>query len=452
MNILIVGAGVVGVSLAEQLSEEGHRVSVVDRDRRKARELREKLDVLTVNGNGGSPSVLKRAGIDSAAMVIAVTDTDEVNIIVGMLAARMGVKHRIARVRNPEYQKPDCVLSPKELGIEQIINPDPSIVQAMTRMIEIPGSHNVASLAGGQVLMLGFDIEDESPAAGVTLAELGELAKLVNFLILYITRGDKVMVPKGNHTLESGDKVTLLVSADTVKLLQEILLKKIKPMKNVIITGASRTGIQLAEAIRDKVDRVTLIEPDPEVAEETASQLPKTKVLEGDETDLDVLEEASIDRCDLFCALSDDDQRNMLASLLAKKHGAAKTAVLVHQPDFVAVMESLGAEIVINPRLVMVGEILMHVRKGHIHSVTRLPRGQAEIIEMECPEGCPATKSPLKSLKFPEDALVGAIVRNGAVSIPDGDTRIQPGDRVLVFSLPDSIPRIEKMFSRKRRI
>jgi len=450
MNILIVGAGVVGVSLAEQLSEEGHHVAVVDRDRRKIKELREKFDILTVYGNAGSPTVLKRAGINSAEMVIAVTDVDEVNMVVGMLASRFNVKHRIARVRNQEYLLEKCALPLCELGIDHVINPDPVIVNSLARMIEIPGSNTVAQLADGQVLMLGFEIEEDSPAAGMTLAELREVADLIAFLILYISRGDEVIVPKGFDKILPGDRVHMLVSSETVQLLLPFIHKETVKMRNVIITGATRIGIQLAEALETKVERVVLIEPDEELAEEAAGILKKTNVLNGEETDPDVLEEASVDRCDLFCALSNDDQRNMFASLLARRQGAGKSAVLVNQPDYVTMLDSLGVEIVMNPRLMMVGEILMYVRRGHIHSVTRLARGKAELIEMEALPGSPAVKKPISKLNFPKDSLIGAIIRDGNMRIPTGDTIIEPSDTVVVFTLPDSIPQIEKLFSRRK--
>ncbi len=451
MNILIVGAGVVGKSLAEQLSLEGHQVAMIDQDRRKVREIGEKLDVLAVLGNAGMPSVLRRAGIESAEMIIAVTDVDEVNLVVGMLASRMGVEHRIVRLRNQEYLEEGCIFPLKELGIDQVINPDPAIVDALVSMIEIPGSNDFANLADGQVLMLGFDILADSPLAGKTLAEVREVSSLDAFLILYITRADEVIVPKGHDRIEPGDNIHLLVSADTLQFVAPFIHRRPKKVGHVIIFGASRIGLQLAERIQDKVERVFLIEPDGEKAFEASERLKKVTVLKGDETNLDVLEEASLDKCDLFCALADNDQHNMMSALLAKKHSHTDAAVMVQQPEYVPVMDSLGVEIVINPRLVTVGEILMHVRRGHIHSVTRLAESRAEIIEMEASEKSPAVKHKIRDLAFPRNALIGAIVRDGKMQIPTGDTLIQPGDDVVVFALPDAIPKIEKLFTQRRR-
>jgi trk system potassium uptake protein TrkA len=235
-----------------------------------------------------------------------------------------------------------------------------------------------------------------------------------------------------------------------VELVTPIIHAQPQSVHVVIIGGASRVGVQLAEAIQDSVERVVLVEPDPTAAEAAAAQLRSTLVLNGDPTDLDVLEEASLDKCDLFCALSDNDQSNIMSALLAKKHSSAYAATLVHQPEYVSVLNSLGVEIVINPRLVTVGEILMHVRRGHVHSVTRLAQGRAEILELEAAEASPAVGAKLKDMRFPEHALLGAILHDGVTRIPHGESQIAPGDTVVVFALPDAIPSIEKLFSRRR--
>jgi len=450
MNIVVVGAGVVGNSLAEQLSIEGHRVSVVDRDRARLKAIGDKLDVLCVHGNGSTPSVLERAGVRKAAMAIAVTDVDEVNMVVGMLADRMGAQHTIVRIRDREHSGEGVVLALEEIGIDQVINPAPGIVDALVRTIEIPGSYHIATLADGQLLILGLAIPKDSPAAGLSMAELRAIGNLDAFLVLDINRRDQVIVPRGQDTIEPGDVVHLLCSAKTVELVPPIVHARPPIVDVVIIGGASRIGVQLAGAIQDRIERVVLIEPDRTKAEDAAAQLEHTLVLNGDPADLDVLEEASLDKCDLFCALSDDDQSNTMSALLAKKHSSTFAAVLVHQPEYVPVLNSLEVEIVINPRLATVGEILMHVRKGHVHSVTRLAHGRAEILELEAPDASPVVCAPLKELVFPENALLGAIVHDGVMRIPSGDSQIEPGDTVVVFALPDAIPGIEKLFTRRR--
>lgn len=450
MNITIIGAGVVGHSLAEQLSAEGHRIAIVDRDRGKLRSIGEKLDVLCVQGNAGAPEVLRRAGIERSEMAIAVTDVDEVNLVVGMLAAKFGVKHKIARIRDQGYFGEGAVLSLGALGIDQVINPDPLIVDTMVRTIQIPGSYHIATLAGGQLCILGFIIPPDSPAAGLSLSELRARGEMDTFLVLDISRGDEVIIPKGSDTIEPGSTIHVLCLAASAHLVPPIIHATPQIVDTVIIAGASRVGVQLAEAIEGTIDRVVLIEPDGALAEEAAAHLTGTLVVHGDPADTDVLDEASLETCDLFCALADDDQQNIMSSLVAKRRSPTIAAVLVHRTEYVSVVRSLGIEMVINPRQVTVGEILMHVRRGLVQSVTCLAQGRAEILEMEVPERSPALKGPLKDLGFPQHSLLGAIIRNGDINIPTGESQMVVGDRIVVFALPDAIPGIEKLFTRRR--
>lgn len=448
MKVIIVGAGVVGSSLAEQLSAEQHDVAIIDQNRGRVKELNDTMEVLAIHGNGGLPSVLESAGVHDAEMVIAVTSDDEVNLVVGMVATRLGVPHRIVRIRNREYAAEGSVLSLKDLGIHHVVNPEPYLVDSLARMMELPGSYDFATLAAGQVEMFGFRVAEDSPVIGRTLQEIGELGTLNSFLVLYITRNGEAIVPRGSDTLQRGDNVHVLVSPDTVQFLLPIIHPHPDRTQYVIISGASRIGIELAQQLEKRVKKLTLIEPEQALAEDAANTLSKTLVLHGESTDLKVLEEASIENCDFFCALSDDDQRNMLTVLLAMKHGARHTAVLVRQPEYVPVLDSLGVDIVLNPQLTVVGEIMRHVRRGHIFSVTRLAESSGEIIEMKALDGCAAVRQPIRDLKFPRNAIIGAIVRDGEMQIPTGETLITPGDRVLVYALPDAIPTIEKLFCR----
>ncbi len=445
MNTIIAGAGVVGTALAQQLSSEGHRVALIDENRAIIQDLRDRLDVLTLVGNASMPSTLKEAGIDDADMVIAVTSVDEVNLVVGMVANRMGVKTTIVRLRNPEYSGRQCVLPPQELGITQIINPEPAITDAIARMIEIPGATDVATVADNQILMLGFDVDEDSPMAGRTPAELREAGELNAFLVLYIRRGEEVIVPRGRDRILPGDNVHLLVAADLVDFVVPVLHRRPPEVKRVVIVGATRIGLALAEVLEDRLERVIVIEPDEQRAEHAAEVLDRCTVLRGEPTTPEILEEAAIGETDLVCAVSDDEQVNMMVSLLARKQGAVKTALIVNSPEYVPMMQSLGVDAVINPRLTTVSQILSHVRRGHIHSVIRL-ESEAELIEMEAEAGSAIVSGPLRTIKFPKKALVGALLRDGVMRIPTGDTEIAVGERVIVYTLPEAIPKIEELF------
>lgn len=452
MKILIVGAGVVGTSLAEQLSGEGHDILIMDQDAGRVQDVEDKLDVLAVHGHAGLSADLDKSGIRDADMVIAVTDVDEVNLVVGMFAKRYGVNRCIIRIRDHEFLDRTGNSFFNTLGIDHVINPDPIIAGMLEQTVDIPGAISVSSMVGGRVLLLGFEIADDSIIAGRPLAELRREPGLDSFLVLCLIRDEKTIVPSGDDRMLPGDRVYLLVPSDLAHHLPSLIHPNLKPVNSVIISGASRVGILLAAALQKKIPRVSMIEADKATAEAAKEKLTKVNVLQGEETDLDRLFEVGLDRADIFFAVSEDEQKNMLSSLVAKRHGARRTVLLVNQPQYISVMNSLGVVYVLNPRLVTVGEILIHIRKGMVLSVTRLPEGEGEIIVFEAEDGCPAVKKSLVDLKFPKGALIGAIIREGEVIIPKGDTRIRPGESVIVFSLPGAIAKVEKSFtSRKRR-
>ncbi|MBT6492821.1 MAG: Trk system potassium transporter TrkA [Deltaproteobacteria bacterium] len=450
MKVIIAGAGVVGTALAKQLSQEGHRVVIIDRDRELLHDVAEKLDVLALLGNAASPKMLRRAGVEDTDLLIAVTNSDEVNVIVAMIGANLGVEDRMVRVRNREYtiDNPDLLLP--ALGINHVINPEPVVVDSVMRLLDIPGAEEVTTIAHGQVQILRFSIDNDSPVAGKTLADIRRVGALNAFLILEITRGDKTFVPRGYDTVEPGDHIYALVASDTVPFLVPMMHRSVPQTHRVIIAGASRLGIELAKKLQRRVKFVIVVEKDPERASVAAEMLEDCNVLQGDCTDLELLREAAIESCDLFCAVSEDDQRNMLAALLAKRHSQARTAVLVHQPEFIPVLDSLGVESVISPRMVTIGEILTHVRKGMIHSVTQMSHSDAELLELEVPVGSAMDHTPLKDLKFPKGALVAAIANDDIVVIPDGETIIDAGNRAFIYCRPAAIPGVEKMFATRK--
>ncbi len=446
MRIVIVGAGVVGTSLAEQLSTEGHRVSIIDRDRKLISELTEKFDILALQGNACAERVLNRAGLKVADMLIAVTNVDEVNLVLGIIAARNQVTHRIIRVRNPEFEKHAGLLPLGELGIQSVVNPEPVVVNSLVRMIEIPGCNEVFTLGDGEVQVLGFTLANDSPMQGKTLAQLKNDADLDSFLILYVNREDELIVPRGDTCFKAGDTVHILVSTNGMTSVLSMVHRVMPMLHHVIVVGASRVGMALAKAIQNQVSQLILIEADKTLAGEAAAILDNTTVLCGNATDLEVLNEASIDKCDLFCALTPDDKNNMLSSLLAKRHSQARTAVLVDQAEYVPVLDYLGVERVINPRLVVVNEILRHIRRGRIFSVNRVAGSHAEILELEVQKGSRLVEVPLKDFNFPEGAIIGAVLEEGGMVIPDGETVLSAGQRVIVFTVAQEVRTIEGIF------
>jgi trk system potassium uptake protein TrkA len=448
MNIIIVGAGVVGSTLAEELSQAGHQVAIIDRDPAHVRRLSERMDVLALAGNAAQPSVLRKAGITDTQMVIAVTDVDEVNLVICMLANQFGVKHKIARLRNEEYAGPRAALDPSRLGIDSIINPECVITSLLLRILEIPGSNEVTEFAEGKVLLVGFEITADAPVAGRRLMELREASAMGAFLVVAIFRGEEPIIPRGDDQILPGDQILVLASSDTMPLVIPLVQRRVEHPQRVVISGANVMGQSLAAALESKIERVTLIDSNVDRAEQAASTLERAVVLAGETTAVDVLREADIEHCDFFIVLTDDDEYNLLSALLARRHKARRVAVVSHNPDYVPVLSSIGINVVMNPRLVTVGEILRYIRKGPVHSVARLRASAAEVLELSAQPGTRIVSKPIMELGFPAGAIIGAVMRNSDMVIPSGRFHIQPGDSVVVLALPGAIEKIEKFFSR----
>ncbi len=449
MRILIVGAGVVGNNLALELSGAGHDVSIVDKQAALIRRIRDRMDVLAVRGNGAEASVLRQAGIETAEMLIAVTNIDEVNLVICMMARHYGVKHKIARLRNDEYTEPDSPLVPSDLGIDTAINPESIITQNLQRILQIPGSLEVASFAGDRVLLASFEVDEGAPVAGKKLLELRDLTTSRSFLVVAIFRGEVSLVPRGDDQIRAGDHVVVLARAGTIGDVVPLVQKSVRQTERVVIYGASLVGRRLAASLQRQLERVVLIEPDAEAAEEAAAALDQVLVLHGEASDPDVLAEADAGGCDAFLSLSRDDEANLLAGLMARRLGAPRLAILTQEPHYVPILTNIGIDVVLNPRLVTVSEILRFIRKGQVHTVTRLSQSEAEVMELEATAGSKITRKPLKEIEFPAGSIIGAVLREGDMLIPDGDCQVAAGETVVVFALPEAIKKIGKLFSRR---
>ena len=450
MRILIVGAGVVGANLAEELSRSGHDVSIIDERPSVIRRINDRMDVLALLGSGAQPSLLRKAGIEDTEMVIAVTNVDEVNLVICMLANEYGVKHKIARLRNDEYGGPNAPLVPVDLGIDTMINPESIITHTLKRILETPGANDVATFADGQVQMATFRICEDAPLAGKKLAELREESKLHSFLVVAIFRDEVPLIPRGDDVIKAGDNIAVLTKAETLKMLLPLVQKTVVPNQRIVIFGATLVGRRLAAALQHQLERVIMIEPDRDLAERTAADLDNTMVLNGMASDPDVLADADISHCDYFLALSQDDEDNLLAALMARRGQARQVAVLSQEPHYVPVLNNIGMDVVLNPRLLTVGEIMRHVHRGQIHIERRLRQSEAEVIELEPAPGAKVTNRPLKDLDFPDGSIIGAVIRDNEMMIPDGNCQIRAGETVVVFALPDAIKRIERLFARRR--
>ena len=449
MRILIVGAGIVGYNLAQELSHEGHDIAIVDQDPERVRRITDTLDVMAVEGNACLPSVLMKAGIKSSEMLIAVTEKDEINLLSCFLASRFEVPKRFARLRNMEFTAKDSIFSPEEIFIDQAINPGQIIVETILKILETPGVVSVAEFADGEVLLREFDVPENAPIAGKTIEDIRNITQMDSFLIVAIVRDGELVIPKDQDILQAGDRFYTLIDKEFLPFLLPMLNRTMDQVEKIIIYGATSTSTQLALALEENMRDVCIIEPSREKAHRAADQLKRTVVQHGSGTDMDLFNEINMKDADFFLALSHDDENNILSALLAKKYGAKRALVITHDPEYLPILDSIGMDITINPRLITVSAILKHLRKGQVMSVFKLIE-DAEVMEIGVQEDSSIANKQIGKINFPKGAIIGALLRQGEMLLPNDEVTIEAGDSVIVVALPGTIEKIEKLFGRKR--
>ena len=449
MRILIVGAGVVGNNLAQELSHEGHDIAIIDQDSEKIKRISDTLDVLSIQGNACLPSVLIKAGVREMEMVIAVTDKDEINLMVCFLASKFEIKNRFARMRAMEFTGDEQVFPIHELFIDHAINPGKIIIENIVKILKTPGAVNVAEFAEGEILLREFEIPENAPLAGKRIEEIREVTEMDSFLIVAIVRNGEFIIPRPEDMVNPGDKIYTLVARDFLPFLLPMLNKTVDAIEKIVIYGANALSINLAKALEEDIRDLCIIDPSRNKANEAAEKLSKTMVHHGSGTDMDLFNEINMKDADIFMSVSDDDENNILAALLAKKHGAKRALVITNDPEYLPILDSIGMDITINPRLITVSAILKHLRKGQVISVFKLIE-DAEVMEIVVDANSSIVNKKISKLKFPQDAMIGALLRKGDMLVPDDESVIQLGDSVVVVALPKSIDKIEKLFGRRR--
>jgi trk system potassium uptake protein TrkA len=446
MKIVIIGAGEVGFYLAQRLSYEKHDLVVIDADPEKCAKAREGLDVAVVEGNGSSQSVLVEAGLESADMLIAASAVDEINILACMVAARMGVKRKVARVRNPDYYGPASILRAEDLGVDLFIHPEEEVIQEITRLLMRASASEVIEFENGKILVVGLKLDVHCANLGKPLKDIGTEEQRKNLRIVAMLRGEKTIIPTGDDTLTRNDQIFVVTKRESLPELLALTGKTDQKLDKIMVLGGGKIGTGLACGLEDQIG-VTLVESNKEKSVRLACQLKKTEVFQADGTEIDTLAREGLLGMDAFVAVTSDDEINIISCLLAKHLGIHKTIALVNRTTYLPLMPVIGIDNTVNVRLSTANAILRFIRRGSILSVATFHGIDAEAIEFEVREDEKVTKKPLKNLRLPAGALVAAIVRGGDVFVPYGSSVIEPGDKVIVFALPEAIPAIEKRFS-----
>ena len=448
MRILVIGAGEVGTYIAERLVREGHDLVVIDRDPSAVARIND-LDVYGVVGDVTDPRVLRANGIDHTNLVLAVTQIDSVNLTACAFASRLGATRSVARLSDSAFTPEDLRLAKEAFGIDFIINPDEEAAREIEGLLEGREVTDSVEFDEGRVRLVGVRIAEGSALADRSLVELRGQHSDAHILVVAIVREGATIIPRGDHRILVGDRVYMLGGRDdlSVFLAKDEAQARSRRARRILIVGGGHVGELLAARVEAHGADVRLLESNRERSEELSGILSRTTVLHGDGTNLAALRESGAEETDGFVAVSGDEETNVMSSLLARHLGAKKVIALVKRSDYIPILKEIGLDAAVNPRLTAAGAILRFVRRGHILQVTTFKDIDAEVLELAAGERAKIVGRPLRDVKFPRDAIVGGYVRDGVFDIPDGDTVLQPHDRVIVFALPSAIGKVESMFS-----
>ena len=447
MRAIVIGAGVVGYDVAKLLSQADHDVVVVDKDAEALAHINEKLDVMTVEGNGTSTATLERAGIRDARILVAVTAIDEVNIIACMLGDRLGVETTIARVRSDELTSTETVLDSRDFGIDLIIHPEESAAAEVTRLIRRASATDVLMLADDRLHLVGLRLDAHSPVIGQSLQELVMQKPELRFRVMAIARGIRTILPNGKERLRKNDQVFILARPKTIPPVLELLGKSDQRLHNIMILGGTDIGAKVAlQLSQEKNKRVKLVESNRDRAEKLAAALGNCLVIHGEGSDIDLLVKEGLSDMDAFVAVTADEESNLVTCLLAKHLEVRKTVALLSNGGYIPISQSIGLDAAVNTKLAVSREVMRFLRGKHVKSVATVHGLDAEILEIEARPMSTITKDCLMNLDLPEGLLIAAVLKGRDIEIATGLTHIAAGDRAYIFVMPGTITQAEKLF------
>ncbi len=449
MKILIAGGGQTAVLVAKRLIKEGNELVIIENNPTRCEYLEEILDAQIVLGDAASIRTLEEAGIKTAEMLIALTSEDQINVIVCLVASiESEIKVKLVRMRTHEVEDWKKIFDGLGLKIDLIIHPETEIADRILRVVRLPGVSDVIDFAEGKVKLFGMNIDEENWVAGKTVEDLDKAGPPKNSLIAMIFRGQEVIIPHGAQVLNPGDHVYIVTTDQDLKSVVKFMgLKRQKALNRVFILGGKQVGIRVAELLESQGVRVKIFERDMDRCNKISQILKQAVVIHADGTDEGVLVDENIKGVGAFLAMTNDDEDNIIASLLARKLGANKIIALINRLNYLPMIQRFGINTSVSPRLATVDRILQFVRKGRVLSVTSFREEEAEAIELIATPGSKYVGRLLKEIKLPRGAIVGAIARpNGEVVVPRGDVEVKAGDRVIFFSLETIVPLLESTF------
>lgn len=450
MKVIICGAGQVGWQIARHLAGERNDVTVVDKNADLVRRATETLDVQGVAGFASYPDILDRAGARDADMIIAATHSDEVNMVTCQVAHSIfGITRKIARLRAQSYT--DAVYSDlyrrDHLPIDVVISPEREVAEAALQRLAAPSTFDTESFMTGRVQLLGVALDEECPVLNTPLRQLTDLFSTLRAIVVGIRREGRLFAPDPGDQLFAGDQIYVCSHVEDVNRTLDIFGKDTKKQERIVIIGGGNVGLAVARALEKRTDRIRakIIERNRASAEEAADALERTIVLNGDGMDIEILNEANIDRADAVLAVTDDDKTNILAAVRAKQAGCAMAISLVNDPTLVPLMGALDIDAYINPRATTVSSILRHIRHGRVRAIYSIGDAEAEVIEAQVLGTSPISGRLIRDIEFPEGVLMGALMKGEKVVKPTGDTKVEEGDVILLFAMTGDVPEVERL-------
>ena len=453
MKVIICGAGEVGKTLAQHLLKENNDITIIDQSEENLKEIKEHLDVNTYVGFGSQPSILDKAGAKNAEMLIAVTQSDEVNMIACEVAnSQFNIPLKVARIRDQHYLDPnyESLFSKDQISVDLIISPETEVAEAIRRRLIAPGAFEIIPFSDKKIVLLGIKIEKDCPHINKQITKIQNNLNELKMSFLSIFRKEKIVIPDENEKIKLGDSVYVIADTNNLHKVMGFFGHEETKANSVVIVGGGNIGVSLAKRLEESKfgANTKLIELNKERAENISAELNDTLVLNGSSLDLEILQEAKISDTETIISVTNQDEVNILTSLLAKKQGCKKAISLANDTTYRSILEPLGIDDVLSPQAITVSRILSYIRKGNIKQVYSLREGEGEVIEADAVEASSLVNKKISDLKLPTGIKIGAVIKNdNEVHITNPNLEINDGDRIILFSLSKMIKKVENLLS-----
>lgn len=445
MRVIIAGMGDVGYQLAKQLSSENNDIVAIDLDHDRLHYTDQMADILTIEGSSTSIKILEEAQIEKADLLVAVTSSEEVNIATAILGKKLGAKKTVARISNAEYLDPKHGVNFSELGIDFMIYPEELAALETVNLINRTAATDIIEFENGKLQVIGLKLDKNAPVIHKTLSEISSQYSSFDFRVVAIYRNFRTIIPKGNDKFLPNDQIFVISKSEALETVLKLAGKENIKFDNIMILGGGKIGRRVASLLSNKMT-VKLIDSNPEKAFELADELPTTLVIQGDGRDIDLLAQEGIIDVDAFIAVTEDAETNIITCLMAKHLGVKKVIALVDKVEYVPLTQTIGLDSLINKKLIAANNIVRFIKKGEIISYSSLEGIDAVVMEFVAQPGSKITEETISDSDFPKDAIIGGFIRKNESFIALGSSKIKAGDKVVVFSLPEAVTKLEKLF------